>query len=115
MIFGPLSSEAGGLSHTVLHFAMPKRVAVSVSLTPDLSTFMRQQVERGRYQSSSEVVREALRALQDRERLRSAVAKDLRRKIAEGLAAAEQGRVVDGDEAFAMLERRVKSRLRRAS
>lgn len=95
---------------------MPKRVAMNVSLTPDLSLFMRKQVATGRYQSSSEVVREALRSLQDRERLRSAAMKDFRKKIAEGLTAAEEGRVIDGDEAFAILrKRRTLNRARRAS
>lgn len=47
--------------------AMPSRISHNVSLTPELSRFIGSQVASGRYQSTSEVVRAALRLLQNQE------------------------------------------------
>lgn len=46
---------------------MPNRISHNVSLTPELSRFIGGQIASGRYQSTSEVVRAALRLLQDQE------------------------------------------------
>jgi antitoxin ParD1/3/4 len=46
---------------------MPKRISHNVSLTPELSRFIGGQVASGRYQTTSEVVRAALRLLQREE------------------------------------------------
>lgn len=43
---------------------MIKRAALNVSLTPELVTFIAEQVASGRYASASEVVRAALRRLE---------------------------------------------------
>lgn len=44
---------------------MPSRDSLNVSLTPELTTWIAAQVASGRYRSGSEVVRAALRLLQD--------------------------------------------------
>ena len=54
---------------------------MNVSLTPELERFTRSLVESGRYRSASEVVRDSLRLLEDRE----AKTAELRRLIQEGL------------------------------
>lgn len=54
---------------------------MNVSLTPRLERFTRSLVESGRYRSASEVLREALRLLEDREVQTS----ELRRQVQEGL------------------------------
>ncbi len=41
---------------------------MNVSLTPHLESLVRQKVESGRYNNASEVVREALRLLEERDR-----------------------------------------------
>ena len=46
---------------------MPNRISHNVSLTPELSRFIGGQVASGRYQTTSEVVRAALRLLQREE------------------------------------------------
>ncbi len=59
--------------------------AMNVSLTPELDRFVREAVVGGRYQSSSEVVREALRLLHDRQQ-RDALKLDLlRAEIQRGI------------------------------
>lgn len=60
---------------------MPATNAMNVSLTPELERFTRSLVESGRYRSASEVVRDSLRLLEDRE----AKTAELRRLIQEGL------------------------------
>jgi antitoxin ParD1/3/4 len=94
---------------------MAQRVAVNVSLTPELSEFMRKQVRSGRFQSSSEVVREALRSMEERESLRSIAVRELRRQVKEGLADVAAGRLIDGTTAFAMLKESRKQWRKRAS
>ena len=59
-------------------------MATNVRLTPDLERFARSCVEGGRYNNVSEVVRAALRLLQDRQARRS----HLQRLVAEGYASA---------------------------
>ncbi len=85
---------------------MPKRVAVNVSLTPALAKFVSDRVKKGRYQSASEVVRDGLRVLAEREKERQAAVEEIRRKIAEGIAQADRGEFVDGEAVFAEWRRR---------
>jgi len=70
---------------------------MNVSLTPQLEKFIQQKVRQGTYQTASEVVREALRALADRENLRALEMGRLRRDIALGLEDVDSGRVADLD------------------
>ena len=58
---------------------------MNVSLTDELVDFAKGLVDSGRYGSQSEVVRSALRLLQDRERRRELKLQALREKIQEGL------------------------------
>lgn len=81
---------------------------MNVSLTPELEQLIHSKVESGLYSSASEVVREALRLLHEQDELRRAQLEKLRREIAVGLADSERGRVVDGEEAFALLRDRNK-------
>ena len=59
----------------------------------------------GRYNSASEVVRDALRLLADRDELMDLRKKERRKKICQGLDSLQRGKGVDGDEFFAELER----------
>lgn len=52
--------------------------------------FIRQQIDSGRYTSASEVVREALRGLEGRERLREIEIEEYRAKIRESINSPEQ-------------------------
>ena len=54
---------------------------MNVSLTPQLERFARALVESGRYRSASEVVRDGLRLLEERE----ARTADVRRLLQEGV------------------------------
>ena len=58
----------------------------SVSLSPHFETFIRDQVESGRYNNVSEVVRGGLRLLEDTERQQAIQLQALRNDIAAGKA-----------------------------
>src|SRR5580692_11071314 len=76
------------------------RTTVNVSLTPELDAFLQSRVKSGRYQTTSEVVREALRLLERQERDRVQAFQELKAKLARGAAQAARGELLDGDEVF---------------
>jgi antitoxin ParD1/3/4 len=81
-------------------------MTLNVSLTPHLEQFIQQNVTSGRYQSASEVVRTALRLLEESEHDRQAKLEWLRLEIQKGL---DSGPAIplDMDE----LKRRARARL----
>ena len=98
----PVPGPLGGEGETVCYpCSMPSRATLSISVTPELRKFVAKLVKSGRYTSASEVMREALRLLQHQERQRKAAVAQIKAKIAEGLAAAERGDFVDGEDYFA--------------
>jgi antitoxin ParD1/3/4 len=58
---------------------------LNVNLTPQLEELVRRKVSSGRYNSASEVVREALRIMEAQDELRSLKVEQLRRDIRDGL------------------------------
>jgi antitoxin ParD1/3/4 len=60
-------------------------VPMNVNLTPQLEEMVRQKVSSGLYTSASEVIREALRLLEEQDRLRTAKLDQLRHDVQDGL------------------------------
>ena len=85
---------------------------MSVSLTPELDKFVAAKVESGRYNSASEVVREALRLLEDNDRARGAQLAVFNKEFGERLALLDRGKRVDSKEARARLEQKSRKRRR---
>jgi antitoxin ParD1/3/4 len=83
---------------------------MNVNLGPVFDQFVADLLKTGHYQSQSEVVREGLRLLKEREEFKQLRLNELRRDIQEGVAAADRGELVDGREAL----RRIRSRRRPA-
>jgi antitoxin ParD1/3/4 len=82
---------------------MGKIEKISVALTPELASMVREAVERGSYASTSEVIRDALRVWKQRaERHDDAIA-EIRQLWQEGL---ESGSAADGKIVMARLKRR---------
>ena len=77
---------------------------MNILLSKELERLIQDKVKSGRYLSASEVVGEALRLLDERDRLQEARLAELKAKIREGIEASERGEVVDGEEFFAELE-----------
>ena len=61
-------------------------MGMNVNLTPQLEGMIRQKVDSGMYNSASEVVRDALRLMDEKDRLRAAKLEQLRQEIHEGLS-----------------------------
>ncbi|NWG75501.1 MAG: type II toxin-antitoxin system ParD family antitoxin [Rubrivivax sp.] len=58
---------------------------MNVNLTPQLEEMVRSKVASGMYTSASEVVREALRLMDEQDRLRAAKLEQLREEIRQGM------------------------------
>jgi antitoxin ParD1/3/4 len=64
---------------------------MNISLTHELESLVQEKVRSGLYHSASEVIREALRLLQDQEDLKRVRLDALRKEIAVGVAEADSG------------------------
>ena len=84
---------------------------MNVSLTPELESFVHTKVTSGRYTSASEVVREALRLLEDHEKARAARLEDFVSEIDQRLASLDRGEGVPAEAVFERIA--AKSRKRR--
>lgn len=73
----------------------------SVALSSHFETFVRDQVESGRYNNASEVVRAGLRLLEDQQKQAALQLEAMRAAIAAGLTS---GRSIPGDQVFDRLE-----------
>src|SRR5271155_1480814 len=85
------------------------RTTVNVSITPELGAFLQSRVKSGRYQTTSEVVREALRLLEQQER---PAFQQLKGKLERGAAQAARGELLDGDKVFDELRELIGKRRR---
>jgi antitoxin ParD1/3/4 len=66
---------------------------MNVSLTSELEQLIHKKVESGLYLSASEVVREALRLLDERDKVQTMKIDQLRREIRIGIEQADRGEV----------------------
>lgn len=73
----------------------------SVALSSHFETFVRDQVESGRYNNASEVVRAGLRLLEDQQKQAELQLEAMKAAIAAGLSS---GRSIPGDQVFDRLE-----------
>ena len=76
---------------------------MNVSLTPELENFVLQKVATGRYNSANEVIREALRLLEDHDKTRAAQLDELRAGLDRRTAALDRGEGLDGEAVFARI------------
>ncbi|GAB6050815.1 hypothetical protein JCM16106_16640 [Hydrogenophilus islandicus] len=83
----------------------------SVALSPHFETFIRQQVDSGRFNNVSEVVRAGLRLLEEREAEQAAKLQALREAIAVGLAS---GPDLSEEEVFDELEAKLQAMAEKA-
>jgi antitoxin ParD1/3/4 len=88
------------------------RTTVNISITPELDAFLQSRVQSGKYQTTSEVVREALRLLERQELEREQSLLQLKAKLELGARQAERGELLDGDEVFDELREMIEERRR---
>jgi antitoxin ParD1/3/4 len=77
---------------------------MNIHLTPALEHLVQAKVESGAYNSASEVVREALQLMEERDRMLVLRKDVIRKKIDEGLQSLCRGEGVDGDAVFDRIE-----------
>jgi antitoxin ParD1/3/4 len=64
---------------------------MNISLTPELDTYVQDKVKSGLYHSASEVIREGLRLLKEKDALQELRLEELRKQVREGFAQIERG------------------------
>jgi antitoxin ParD1/3/4 len=79
---------------------------LNISLTPQFEKLIRQKVKTGQYQTASEVIRDALRLLQERDQIREGRLEALKDQIDIGVRQINRGEVVDLD--ISALKKRVR-------
>ena len=91
-----------------------KQITRNIALTPHLDRLVQKKIASGRYQSASEVVREGLRLLEQRDEDREQSLSRLRHDIEVGWQQSEKGEVVDGPGVFAEIRKLSKARRAKA-
>ncbi len=86
---------------------------MNVSLTPELEQLVQSKVQSGRYNSASEVVREALRLLEDHDKARAAQLAEFNQELGRRLASLDRGESVDPAEVRTRLQRKSRERRKR--
>lgn len=87
---------------------------MNVNLTPELERLIHEKVQSGLYNNQSEVVREALRLLVEQDRLRREHTEKLSSALVEGLAQADRGELIDGEEVVRELQSFLQARRKAA-
>jgi antitoxin ParD1/3/4 len=85
---------------------------MNVSLTPELEQFVAVKVDSGRYTSASEVVREALRLLEEHDRSRAEQIASFNKELSHRLASLDRGECVDPAAARSRIQAKSRSRRR---
>ena len=79
---------------------MPNVEKISIALPPEMVSLVRNAVDSGEYSSTSEVIREALRAWKFKRKVEQLELEELRRLVNEGV---ESGPSVDAELVFSRL------------
>jgi putative addiction module CopG family antidote len=85
---------------------------MNVRLRPELEALIKQDVQRGPYQSVDEFVERVVAMLHEQEAWLAANRAEIKAKIDEGYAAARRGELIDSTEARSQLNERKRTRLR---
>jgi putative addiction module CopG family antidote len=81
---------------------------MNIRLRPELEALVKQDVERGPYQSADEFVEHAVSLLHAQESWLAGHASEIRLKIDEGYAAARRGELMDAEKVRATLDEKKK-------
>jgi antitoxin ParD1/3/4 len=82
---------------------------MTIHLTPDLEQLIQSKIKSGRYNSASEMVREALQLLVQRDEFFTRHKEQIREQIEEGCQSAERGELVNGDEVFDRIDKELEA------
>ncbi len=88
---------------------------MNVSLTPELDKFVVTKVASGRYTSASEVVREALRLMEERDQTRSAQLVTFHQELGQRIESLDHGEHTDPFSVRKRIEQKSRERKRTRS
>ncbi|SPE36896.1 conserved hypothetical protein [Candidatus Sulfopaludibacter sp. SbA6] len=77
---------------------------MTIDLDKETQLRIEQEVQSGRYHSAAEVVREALRLMEQRDRMLTLRKEEIRGQIDEGLESLRVGKGLDGEAVFDRIE-----------
>jgi antitoxin ParD1/3/4 len=86
---------------------------MNVNLGTVFDQFVADLLKTGHYQSQSEILREGLRLLKEREELKQLRLAELRKEIAIGTEEARQGKLIDGETVCTEIRKRSQEARRR--
>jgi len=86
---------------------------MNVSLTRELDKFVAAKVASGRYTSASEVVREALRLLEEQDRTRAMRLEEFNRELKNRLDSLDRGEFVTAEDSLRRVRERSRQRRKR--
>jgi antitoxin ParD1/3/4 len=87
---------------------------MAIHLTPECENLIESKVKSGIYKSADDVIAEALRLLEQRDRVFAVNKDELRAQIEEGWQSARRGELVDGGEVFDRIDAELEGRERAA-
>ena len=87
---------------------------MGIHLTPEFEQLIENKVKSGPYKSASEVIAEALRLLEQRDRIFAHSNDEVRTQIEQGWQSAQRGELVDGAEVFDRIDTELEGRERAA-
>jgi antitoxin ParD1/3/4 len=82
---------------------------MKIHLRPELEEMIKQDVQRGPYQSVDEFVERAISLLHDQEAWLAERGSEIRAKIEQGYAAAQRGELIDSDRVRQTLDEKKRS------
>ena len=77
---------------------------MEIHLRPELEALIRQDIQRGPYQTVDEFVEQAVALLHEREAWLAAHRTEIEGQVAEGYAAAQRGELIEADEVRSRLK-----------
>jgi antitoxin ParD1/3/4 len=78
---------------------------MSIELSPELEQLVQSKVASGRYHTASDVLKDALRLLEERELYTALHRDEISEKITKGYESLRAGKGVDGEAVFARIEK----------
>lgn len=77
---------------------------MSLQFTPEVEELIQDKLKSGRYGSESDIVREALGLLEERDEMLLSRKDEIRKQIAEGVASLRAGKGIEGEAVFDRIE-----------
>ncbi|HAA28914.1 MAG TPA: type II toxin-antitoxin system ParD family antitoxin [Cyanobacteria bacterium UBA8553] len=73
---------------------------MNISLTPEQEQFIQEKINSGKYETADELITEAFRLLEERDKHYEKWVEETRKKVAVGIAQLDRGEGIDGEEVF---------------